>query len=239
MRRRLRRAEPDLMMMRLVIRIGGLGTSIVTRVTQFEPRGLLEMVPSLPRLELRSVLTGAGGAVALVLFLSVGLRLWGADDPPATAAMKVEEPKPVAAVAAPAGVQARQSDGPPAPRAAVAPPVAVQVDPVQKLRSELAAARADCLERLHATPAYRNAKSTLDHLEADVNRLREHDPNRELAKTSVQWIEAKSNLKRLTDTALRSDTEVARIEQALRDHGIGLPVTRYRPPRRDPAESSD
>lgn len=127
----------------------------------------------------------------------------------------------VAAVTPPAPPAVREVVPEPAPAAATAAPRPMpRLTEGEALRLAWDEAKKACLERLQQSSEYRSAVVEADALEARVRQLRIQDPNRELAETSVRWMEAKSRLNRLRQQALTDDEQVNRLAERLRARGL-------------------
>jgi hypothetical protein len=153
----------------------------------------------------------AGGGIVGVLAIA-GVALIGLRSPPtrheAASASSLSATAAATHVTSPAPVEAA-----PEP---VLPPQKTQIS----LEEQFARAKAQCLERLYATDAYHVAKSEVDRLEEMVKLLREQDPERQLPKTSLQWMEAKNVIARMVSTALAEDAQVQQAEQVLLERGV-------------------
>jgi hypothetical protein len=165
----------------------------------------------MPRVSMR-VTGGVGGTVLLCAFIGLGIRMWGTESGAAKAGVvrqvgEVLETK-VASGPGPEGPAWREAS-PPAPR----------VDEGIRRRVALARAREQCMERLAQTDDYAKAKAEFDRLDEKVRALRSDDPFRELPRTSVDWIQAKSELKRVVDEAMKADPEVEEAEEAVKALG--------------------
>jgi hypothetical protein len=162
---------------------------------------------------------GLGGAVVLAVALCIGVKNWG-DGAPAT---------PSSASASVAPIERKRIVPPPATAptqiertaelaSATSPPVVH--GELTQLKLSYQSARERCLTRLYTTPEYKSAKAKADQLEATVRSLRGNDPDGELILISPKWIDAKSEVARITQAALKTDPEVQSAENALRAKGL-------------------
>jgi hypothetical protein len=102
-----------------------------------------------------------------------------------------------------------------------APPAPGGEGGAARLGQAVEAARAACLERLYATPEYRNAEGEAARLEEEVRALRPQRNSYALSAASQQWIAAKSRLGTMRTEALRRDAAVVAAEKALRERKKG------------------
>jgi len=161
--------------------------------------------------------SGVGGTLLLCSFLAVGIRMWGTENGSAKAGVM----KPAIVTAAPAHEEQQlpASGSEAAVRTAPLASVPPRVDETTRRRVALTQAREKCMERIAETEQYRRAKAAFDGLDEKVRALRSDDPFRDLPKTSIEWIQAKSELKRVVDKAMTGDPAVQEAEEAVKALG--------------------
>jgi hypothetical protein len=172
---------------------------------------------------------GVGGTALACIAITLGVKL--AASPRKEASASARAPVTTSAIKASAAIEPATrpiSIPTPVQTAIVAPSAAPapseqpsRASQVERLQNQLSSARERCLARLYATEEYRSLKAEHDRLEARVRKLRRDDPLRELPAASVQWIQAKSELRRITDEALQADLEVSRAQRALSARSVG------------------
>jgi hypothetical protein len=156
------------------------------------------------------------GIVLVGLIVASASRTWR-DTWSATAAVPAP-PLSADASAADHGSQtppltSRQRDRQSPPRP---PPVLSPADELALRKAALVQAQQKCLARLAGTEPYESTKARFDDLDARVQTLRNDDPYRELPRISVDWIEAKSDLQKIVDEAMKADPEVVRAAAAIK-----------------------
>jgi hypothetical protein len=121
--------------------------------------------------------------------------------------VQVDHPKAQAAIEPP--------PAPPKPAVEAPPRRLSAAEILAQRKADLVEAQQQCLRRLEGTPPYESAKAHFDQIDQRVKALRRDDPFRDLPRASVEWIQAKSELQKVIDEAMRADPQVVRARATL------------------------
>jgi hypothetical protein len=175
-------------------------------------RRVVWMCPRIPS----SVMRRFSGFVLSCAFVVIGIKMWPKDGETATAAVpSLHQTTSSPQQAGPSGPGLPRNqprpDGPPLTNSRPAP-----VDLLAQRKADLVRAQQACMQRLEQTEAYQTAKARFDDIDVRVRALRADDPYRDLPKASVEWIEAKSDLQKIIDEAMKTDPDVVRAQTPLK-----------------------
>jgi hypothetical protein len=189
-----------------------------TRILRGMVRRVVWVSPRIPT----GLVRRFGGPVLLCAFIAAGMRYWPKDSDAATAAVQTHAAIPNQVPAPPSqvpGTLAPPAQAGPsmsgASKASTTPAPRTTAELIAQRKANLARAQQKCMQQIELTEPYQAAKARFDELDARVRALRSEDPYRELPKVSVEWIQAKSDLQKVIDEAMRTDPDVVRAQDAM------------------------